>query len=96
MALSKRQKDALKVALCDDKRAAQIIAILEQDSLQAVHVAPLGTIAALTAISGSYADLAAANTSVTALRAEVQARLAAIEAKVDAILAAQVTAKQMV
>lgn len=48
----------------------------------------LGTTTNLSAIAGSYADLAAARTSVDTLKGEVEARLDAIEAKIDAVIAA--------
>jgi predicted RecA/RadA family phage recombinase len=53
---------------------------------QAAVVAALGSTTNLTAIAGSYADLAAARTSVNTLAGEVEARLDALDAKVDAIL----------
>lgn len=52
----------------------------------AATVAALGSISALTAIAASYADEAAARTSVNSLRGEVETRLATIEAKVDAVI----------
>jgi len=64
----------------------------------ATHLASIGattSTTALSAIAGSYADLAAARTSVNALRGEVETargvvetRLDAVEAKIDALLAA--------
>lgn len=51
-------------------------------------IAALGTTANLTAIAGSYADLAAARASVNTLRTDAEARLDAIEAKLDALIAA--------
>lgn len=56
--------------------------------IQAIYdgVAKFGTTTALTAIAATYADLEAARTSVNTLRTDVEARLVAIEAKVDAIL----------
>lgn len=62
---------------------------------QAAVVAALGTTTNLTAIAGSYADLAAARTSVNTLAGEVETRLDAIEAKVDAVIAALKTAGLM-
>ena len=49
-------------------------------------VANMGTTTNMTAIAGSYADLAAARTSVNTLRTDAEARLDAIEAKLDALL----------
>lgn len=61
----------------------------------AAVIAALGTTSNLTAIAGSYADLAAARTSVNTLATETEARLDAIEAKVDALIAALKTANLM-
>lgn len=61
----------------------------------AAVVAALGTTTDLTAIGGSFADLAAARTAVNTLKTEVETRLDAIEAKVDAVIAALKTAKLM-
>lgn len=47
--------------------------------------AALGATTNLTAIAGVYADLAAARTSVDTLRTDAEARLDAIEAKIDAL-----------
>jgi predicted RecA/RadA family phage recombinase len=55
---------------------------------QSTVIAALGTTTNLTAIAASYADLAAARTSVNTLAGEVEARLDAIDAKIDATLAA--------
>lgn len=52
----------------------------------AAHVAKLGVTSDLTAIAASYADEAAARTSVNSLKTEVEARLDAIEAKIDAVI----------
>lgn len=52
----------------------------------AATVAALGTTTNLTAIAGVFADLAAARTAVNTLATETEARLDAIEAKVDSIL----------
>ena len=49
-------------------------------------VTDIGVTGPLTAIAGVYADLAAARTSVNALRGDTEARLAALEAKMDALL----------
>lgn len=58
-------------------------------------VAALGSTTNLSAIAGTYADLAAARTSVNTLAGEVEARLDAIETKVDAILSSLKTAGLM-
>lgn len=59
---------------------------------QAEAITALGDTTDLTAIAASYADLAAARESVNTLRTDAEARLVAIEAKVDAIIAALKTA----
>lgn len=80
---------AYKAALSGD--ATVYICIVDNPAAlnvsQAAVIAALGTITPLTAIAGTYADLAAARTSVNSLRGEVETRLANIEAKVDALLA---------
>ncbi len=53
---------------------------------QASNVAIMGSTTNLTAIAGSYADLAAARTSVNTLKSEVETRLDNIEAKIDAVI----------
>jgi predicted RecA/RadA family phage recombinase len=53
---------------------------------QGAAVANLGTTSDMTAIAATYADLAAARTSVNTLRTDAEARLDAIEAKLDALL----------
>lgn len=62
---------------------------------QAAVVAALGTTTNLTAIAASYADLAAARTSVNTLRTDTEARLDAIDAKVDAVIASLKAASLM-
>lgn len=59
---------------------------------QAATVAAIGATSNLTAVPGSFADLAAVQTYLVTLRSEAEARLDAIETKVDALLAALKTA----
>jgi len=59
---------------------------------QATTITALGVTTDLTAISASYADLAAARTSVNALKGEVETRLDNIEAKIDDLIAKLKTA----
>lgn len=54
----------------------------------AATVAALGTTTNFTAIGGSFADLAAARTAVNTLATEAEARLDAVETKVDSVIAA--------
>lgn len=55
---------------------------------QAGLVAAHGNTTDLTAIGATFADLAAANSAVATLRAEAEARIAAAEAKTDAVITA--------
>lgn len=50
-------------------------------------VAALGETASLTAVPAEFADLAAARVAVNTLATETEARLDAIEAKIDALIA---------
>lgn len=61
----------------------------------AAVVTALGTTTNLSAISATYADLAAARTSVNTLKGEVETRLDNIEAKLDEVIAALKTAGLM-
>lgn len=65
------------------------------DAGQATVITALGTTTNLTAIAGTFANLAAAQTAVSTLHDEVEARLDAIEAKVDALIAALKAANLM-
>lgn len=62
---------------------------------QAAVVAALGTTTDLTAIAGTFADLAAARSAVNTLATETEARLDAIESKIDAFIASLKTAGLM-
>jgi hypothetical protein len=53
----------------------------------------LGTTTNLTAVPGSFADLAAVQAYLVTLRADTEARLDAIEAKVDAVITKLIAAK---
>jgi hypothetical protein len=61
----------------------------------AAAIAALGSTSNITAVPGSFADEAAVQTYLVTLRADVEARLDALEAKVDAVIAALKTAKLM-
>lgn len=61
----------------------------------AAVVAALGTTTNMTAVPGSFADEAAVQTYLVTLRSEIEARMDAAEAKVDAVIAALKTAKLM-
>lgn len=90
MALSEKTKEILIVALANKKAGEEIAQAIDSDNgnPQAASVAVLGTTSDLSAIAGSYADLAAARTSVNTLKNEAEARLDAIEAKIDAVITA--------
>jgi len=51
-------------------------------------IAPFGTVTPLTAIPASFADETAARSAVNTLRTDVEARLEALEAKVNLMVAA--------
>lgn len=59
------------------------------------YVAPLGATTNMTAVGAVFADLTAARTAVNTLRTDAEARLDAIEAKVDALIAALIAADLM-
>ena len=61
--------------------------IMEQNMIPAQKVIALGTTTDLTAIGATFADLAAARTAVNTLKTDAEARLDAIEAKVDLLIA---------
>lgn len=66
-----------------------------QSLKQSAKIPVLGATANLTAIGATFADLAAARTAVDTLRSDAEARLDAIEAKMDALLGALTTANLM-
>lgn len=99
MALSKRTKEVMIVALADKKAGQELIDRVNTgfNATPASHVASLGS---TTNIPASNASLSTSNTytdaavkaaidgAVNAAISATEARLDAIEAKVDAILAA--------
>lgn len=88
-AMTKNLERRLESALSDKKAKDELKATLAAGPYaQAAHVATIGATTPLTAIAGTYADLAAARASVNTLRTDTEARLAAIEAKVDALITA--------
>jgi hypothetical protein len=72
-----------------------LISMPAQTLQKAANVAAIGATANLTVIGAVFADLAAARSATNTLKTETEARLDAIEAKVDALLAALVTANLM-
>lgn len=101
MALTKRTKDIMVVAMADKKAANELSAAVDAGSnAQAAAVAALGATADLSAVAGTYAipaepTGAEVDATVQALASEVEARLDAIEAKIDAVIAALKASGQM-
>jgi hypothetical protein len=62
---------------------------------KAANVAAFGAVTALPAVAGVFADLAAARTAVEAQRSAKEARLVAIEGKLNAVITALVNAGLM-
>lgn len=79
-------------AIPRDTSAAQTETAALLAAIPVTAIASLGATTNTTAVPGSFADLAAVQTFFVTHRAEVEARLDAIEAKVDAILAGLRTA----
>jgi len=81
MALSKKTKEILTVAMADKKSAAEIAEAIDAGgNAQAAAVAALGATAALVGVDGTGSNAAPL--------VGTEARLDAIEAKVDAVIAA--------
>ncbi len=96
MALDTHTKEVLlSVFRTPEARDIVVAAIDSNGSGPAAAITALGTTANLTAIAATYADLAAARTSVNTLRTDTEARLDAIESKLDALIAALKTAGMM-
>lgn len=79
------------IAFASELSAATTVDVLlnpdtNSEANQAAVVTALGTTTNLTAIEAVFGDLAAARTAVNTLATETEARLDAIETKVDAIL----------
>jgi hypothetical protein len=98
MSLSTSAVKALNVATGSkqDGVGDEIAAAIDSNgSGPAANVSAMGSTTNLSAIAASYADLAAARTSVNTLKGETEARLDAIEAKVDEVIAALIAAGMM-
>lgn len=95
--LSDKAVKALQNGMADKALGQEVVDAVDALRIAdpAANVPALGTTTNLSAISASYADLAAARTSVNTLKGEVEARLDDIEAKVDAVIAALVAAGLM-
>ena len=93
MALSKKTKEILTVAMADKKSAAELAAAIDTgfNATPAAHIGALGATsnlpAAALSTSDTYSD-AAVNAAINSVKSAAESRLDAIEAKVDAILAA--------
>lgn len=96
MALSEELKKRISVAVTKQSEADELISAIEASvASPAAVVSAMGSTTNLSAISASYADLAAARTSVNTLKGEAEARLDAIEAKIDEMLASFKASGQM-
>lgn len=88
MALSLKAKEALRRAVTDDEAADELqVAIDSGSNPQAAAVAALGVTADLVGVDGTGSNAAPL--------VETEARLDAIEAKIDAVIAALVAAGLM-
>lgn len=67
----------------------------EDSSAQAANVAKFGTVANLTAVPGSFADVAAVRTYLITLQAEIETRLDNLESKTNSVIQSLVDAEQM-
>ena len=74
-------------AALDDDTTVRVRLGQDGAGTKAAVVAALGSTTNLTAIGGVFGDLAAARTAVNTLATETEARLDAVEAKADAIIA---------
>lgn len=83
--------DSAEVRVCDGIHIFSALTSIPAQALQkSAKLTPVGA-QALTAIAGTYADLAAARSSVNTLRTDTQASITAIQAKVDALIAALIS-----
>lgn len=81
MALSKKTKEILTVAMADKKSAAEIAAAVDASTAKvAASIAAIGATANLVGVDGTGSNAAPL--------AGTESRLDAIEAKVDALIAA--------
>lgn len=106
MALSTKCKKRLEVALARRAEALELITAIDTgfNATPAAHIAALGSTTNIPVVSvtlsttDTYTDAAvrtAINAGANAVRTAAESRLDAIEAKVDALLAALVTAGLM-
>lgn len=79
--------NAYVAAGSSDATAFVIIGYLESTGV-AEEIAAIGTPTAFTAIGGTFADLAAAQTAVSTLKTETKTAVNALETKLDAVIAA--------
>lgn len=81
MALSKKTKEILTVAMADKKSAAELAAAVDAaGNAQAAAIAAIGATTDLVGVDGTGSNAAPL--------VETEARLDAIEAKIDALIAA--------
>jgi hypothetical protein len=86
MSLSVKAKEYLTVALANSAVAKEIAAAIDSSGSGPAATISAITPSNMTAIAATYADLAAARTSVAALASDAEARLDALDSKVNAIL----------
>jgi len=84
MALSKRTKDIMIVAMADKKAANELAdAVAAGSNPQATSVAALGALADV-----GFVDVADVGPADLALAADVDARISSVQGKIDAVIAA--------
>jgi len=92
MALSNKAKEAFRRAFTEEESVDEVVSAIESGSNpQAATVAPLGATADFSAAALSTADTytdAAVNAELDSLVGEVEDRMDAVEAKIDAVIAA--------
>jgi hypothetical protein len=80
--------DSDEIRVADGLHAFADLTSMPAQALQkSAKIAAIGALS-ITAIAATYADLAAARTSVNALKTDTQTSITAIQAKVDALIAA--------
>jgi uncharacterized protein YggE len=88
MSLSKSAKEYLIVALANKKIGEEVAAAIDSSGSGPAASISAITPSDMTAIAATYADLAAARASVNTLRTDAEARLDAVEAKLNSVIAA--------
>lgn len=84
MSLSQKAKEAIRRAVTEDKAATEIEAAI--DASGSGPAADVGALGALAPVG--FVDVAAAGPANVALSSDVDARVASLQSKIDAILTA--------